>query len=220
MSSSGVSGLGNSLSTTSSTSTSSSSDTSLDSDMFMQLMIAQLKNQDPTSPTDTSEYMSQLASLSTVEQLTNLNDSVSELQTSLQSNLALQASSMVGRTAYVESDSADLDTAGGTVQGMLDLDSSASDVSVGVYNSSGVQVDTIDLGNLSSGENAFTWSPSTSIAGGTYYFVAQGTVGSTSTSLTTYMGQNVDSVSISDGSMTLNLGNGDTASMSDIKRIS
>ncbi|MFP8966307.1 flagellar hook assembly protein FlgD [Pokkaliibacter sp. CJK22405] len=218
MSTSGIDGLGTSSSVTSSTSSTTSA-ASLDSDMFLQLMIAQLKNQDPTDPADTAEYMGQLANLSTVEQLTNLNSAVSDLATSLQSNLALQASSMVGRTAYVDSDSAELDSSG-SINGLLDLDNSAADVTVGVYDSTGTQVDSISLGSLSSGEHSFTWEPADGTSTGTYYFAAQGTVGSSNTSLTTYMGQNVDSVSIGSSSVTLNLANGSTASMSDVKQIS
>ena len=46
---------------------------SLDKDAFLQLMIQQLRYQDPTSPMDTNQMVEQMATFTTLEQLTNLN---------------------------------------------------------------------------------------------------------------------------------------------------
>src|SRR5882672_12197981 len=64
---------------------------------FLTLMLAQLKNQDPTSPVDSNQFLNQLASLSTVQGITQLNTSFGALSTSLVSSQALQASSLLGR---------------------------------------------------------------------------------------------------------------------------
>ncbi|MQT12740.1 flagellar hook assembly protein FlgD [Segnochrobactrum spirostomi] len=72
----------------SSSSTSTSTLGSLNSDTFLKLMLAELKNQDPTSPMDTAQYMSQLASFTQVEQATKTN---TKLDTML-------SASMIGRT--------------------------------------------------------------------------------------------------------------------------
>jgi flagellar basal-body rod modification protein FlgD len=50
-------------------------------DMFLKLLVAQLKNQDPTSPMDQKDMMAQMAQFSTVEQLTNLGQQMQALQT-------------------------------------------------------------------------------------------------------------------------------------------
>ncbi|MEW6123932.1 MAG: flagellar hook assembly protein FlgD [Pseudomonadota bacterium] len=81
-------------STTNSSSSSTSSKT-VDYDAFLQLLIAQMKNQDPTSPMDSSEYMSQLASFSQVEQGVATNK---KLDTLLSSTSLQNAQALVGQT--------------------------------------------------------------------------------------------------------------------------
>src|SRR5580698_5159052 len=82
---------------------------------FLTLMLAQLQNQDPTSPVDSNEFLSQLASLSEVQGINQLNTSFASLSNSLVGSQALQASSLLGHQALVASSTASLATAGGTV---------------------------------------------------------------------------------------------------------
>lgn len=91
--------------TTDTTSTSDTSSSSLDYDAFLQLMIAQMENQDPTDPMDTSEYMAQLASFTEVEQSILTNQKLDAL---LSSSTLDQAGSLIGKTAT----SADGETTG------------------------------------------------------------------------------------------------------------
>ncbi|HEY8006801.1 MAG TPA: flagellar hook assembly protein FlgD [Methylocella sp.] len=58
---------------------------------FLQLLVAELQHQDPTSPTDPTQYMSQLASFSTVEQQVQTNSTLDAL-------LSAQASTMIGKS--------------------------------------------------------------------------------------------------------------------------
>ncbi len=57
----------------------SSSASLLNTNNFMQLMIAQMKNQDPTSPTSTTDFVTQLAQFSSVQGINQLNQSISSL---------------------------------------------------------------------------------------------------------------------------------------------
>src|SRR5271154_3782005 len=82
--------------------------TSLGGTDFLTLMLAQLKNQDPTSPVDSNTFLTQLAELSEVQGITSLNTSFSALSGSLTSNQALQASSLLGHQAQVASSTATL----------------------------------------------------------------------------------------------------------------
>lgn len=96
-----VSAVTSSTSTTSTSSTSSSSSTSdatsasLNYDSFLKLFMAELQNQDPTSPMDTTEQMSQLASFSQVEQQVKINTNLTSL---MSQNMMSQASDMIGKT--------------------------------------------------------------------------------------------------------------------------
>ena len=87
---------------TSTTSTSQSSGVStaaknsaLDYDAFLTLLVAQMSNQDPLNPTDSAEYMGQLASFSSVEQQIQTN---SKLDSMVAVAALTQADSLIGRT--------------------------------------------------------------------------------------------------------------------------
>lgn len=63
----------------------------VDYNQFLRLLVAELQNQDPTAPTDPTQYMSQLASFSTVEQQVQTNATLDAL-------LSAEASSIIGKT--------------------------------------------------------------------------------------------------------------------------
>ena len=84
------------------TTTANTSKQKLDGQMFLQLLVTQLRAQDPSSPMDTNAMMTQTAQLSSMEQLTSLT-SVTNDQFSLQMRMA--ASGMVGKqVSYVDAD--------------------------------------------------------------------------------------------------------------------
>ena len=67
----------------------------VDYNTFLQLLVAEMKNQDPTNPMDTAQYMSQFAQLSTVEQAMQTN---SKLDALLSSQSLSQANGLIGKT--------------------------------------------------------------------------------------------------------------------------
>ena len=67
----------------------------LDYDAFMKLLVAQMSNQDPLNPTDSAEYMGQLASFSSVEQQIHTN---TKLDSMMAVSALTQANSLIGRT--------------------------------------------------------------------------------------------------------------------------
>ena len=84
-----------SSSSASSTASKAAAKASLDYDSFLKLLIAQMKNQDPTNPMDATEQISQLATFSQVEQTIQTN---SNLETLITGNALTNASSYIGKT--------------------------------------------------------------------------------------------------------------------------
>ena len=70
----------------------------LNKDEFLQLLVGQLKNQNPLSPVGSQEFMSQMAAFSTLEQVTNLAVSNEELNGMISTNQSL---SLVGHTGHL-----------------------------------------------------------------------------------------------------------------------
>ncbi len=85
---------GTTSTTAGSTSTTGTSST-VDYNTFLQLLVAELQNQDPTSPTDPTQYLSQLASFSAVGQGVQTN---AKLDTVITSSALTQAEAAIGRT--------------------------------------------------------------------------------------------------------------------------
>ena len=108
-----VSGVGSVNTNTTNKTTETASANSLDYNAFLQLLLAQMKNQDPTEPMDSTAYMGQLASFSNVEQGMKMNTKLDSLMSAFYLN---QADGVIGRT---------LTTADGAVSGKV--------VSVSIY---------------------------------------------------------------------------------------
>jgi flagellar basal-body rod modification protein FlgD len=89
--------------------------TTVDYNAFLQLLVQELKNQDPTSPSDPTQYLSQIASFSNVEQGVQTN---SKLTTLLTSSALTQAETAIGKTVT---------SADGSVKGVVQSVALASD---------------------------------------------------------------------------------------------
>jgi len=143
---------------------------------FLTLMLAQLQNQDPTSPVDSNTFLTQLAQLSEVQGITSLNTNFSTLSNSLTSNQALQASSLLGHQAMVNSSTATL-AAGATVTGAVNVPQTTSQVTLSISDSSGALVSQINLGAQSAGLANFSWNGTmgngSQAPAGTYTLTAQ-----------------------------------------------
>lgn len=70
----------------------------LGKDQFLQLLITQLRHQDPINPVEDKEFIAQLAQFSSLEQMQNLNTNMGEMMSSQQKLTALsQATQMIGK---------------------------------------------------------------------------------------------------------------------------
>ena len=105
--------------TSTSTSTSTSSSTALNKDAFLQLLVTQMQYQDPLDPQDNSEYLSQLAQFSSLEQMTNVASAltgVSTLVNNIDTSLLVgQLSNMIGQNVQWTTTSTVTDSSGKAV---------------------------------------------------------------------------------------------------------
>jgi flagellar basal-body rod modification protein FlgD len=177
---------------------------------FLELLVAQLNNQDPMSPQENGEFIAQLAQFSQVEGIEKLNSSMGSLLSGYQSSQALQASSLVGRKVIVPSEKAVVDTSE-TFKASAVLPVSSSNVWVNVYDNAGALVNRINLGEQPAGSVSFMWDGKDSsgklMQPGTYKFEAQAQYGGETKALYTMLPANVDSVTLAQngGELMLNL---------------
>lgn len=204
------------------------SQTEEDSDMFMRLMIAQLQNQDPSSPADTTDFMQQIATMSQVESINQLNSSVNQMsQSMLSSQAALQASAMVGQSVYIPGDTVEVGTNSSPyAHGSFNLDTSATDVRIKVYNSSGSLVDTMQLGAVSQGEHEFAWQMefdedgNPALPAGDYTFTVERIEDEEYVAVDTNMAYRVNSVTLGENGIGMKVNtNAGTFDASDVKQI-
>lgn len=191
---------------------------------FLDLMITQLKNQDPFAPMENGDFISQMAQFSSVTGLAELQQSFDKLATSLQSNQALQASSLVGRTVLVPSGVGTL-PAGGSISGALNLPSSSGSVGINVQDGAGQVIRRLELGSQPSGEVYFNWDGMTNAGvaaeAGRYFISADAGIGGDTVALETLMSSSVASVTLGQGGggLTLNLTDGNVVDFSSVKEI-
>ncbi|MGE5431790.1 MAG: flagellar hook assembly protein FlgD [Syntrophomonadaceae bacterium] len=134
---------------------------SLGKDDFMKLMISQMKNQDPLNPMDGTQFSAQLAQFSSLEQLTNMNDSLNK---SIQANYLLTQSvnntmsaSLIGKEIKLGG-SGIIHNGQDNVQLGYNLSSAAKSVSVNVYDETGKLVKSFENENTSSGDHKLSWN--------------------------------------------------------------
>lgn len=196
----------------------------LGQDEFLELMVTQLRNQDPFRPLENGDFIAQMAQFSSVSGLQSLQKSFSQLTASLQSNQALQASTMVGRSVLVPLNTAVL-SPNKPVTGVLDLPSSSSNVALTIVDSSGQIVRQIRLGPQTAGEIPFTWDGFNDsglvMPPGKYGLLAKAQGSDGTLSLNTLVRASVESVTLSPNQqgMSLNLTELGSISFSDVREI-
>ena len=142
--------------TTSTSSSSTAAANGSSSELFTTLLVAQIKNQDPLSPTDPSQFVNQLTQLSQTESLQSLASQATANAGLLQSLQALALGAQVGSGVSVATDHVSLD--GNAVDGHFTLAGAASKVAL-VLTDVGGQQHRIELGSKGAGDVAFTLDP-------------------------------------------------------------
>ncbi|CAO3411445.1 flagellar hook assembly protein FlgD [Azospirillum largimobile] len=133
----------------------------VDYESFLKLLTAQLRNQDPLAPMDASQFMTQLAQLSTVEQSMRSNDTLGKVLDTLKSSGMRMDMALLGRKVEVESNQ--LSLVGGKAEAAYTVDGQPAAVKLEVLNAAGNVVHSAP-GALQTGRQVFSWTGKT--AGG------------------------------------------------------
>ncbi|MBD3169313.1 MAG: flagellar hook capping protein [candidate division Zixibacteria bacterium] len=127
---------------------------------FLNLLVAQLKNQDPLEPMKDQEFVAQLAQFSSLEQLTNLNENAQR-----NAELDYLLSQTITNTLATQLIGKEVKAAGNTVEIIGDKDAEISfelggdayDVEIRIFNAQGSLVRTISESELNEGINEVEW---------------------------------------------------------------
>jgi flagellar basal-body rod modification protein FlgD len=190
-------------------------------DRFMKLLVTQMKNQDPLNPMDNAQVTSQMAQLSTVSGIDKLNTAMTSLQSSYQASQTLAATSLIGHGVLAPGSAMTL-SKGSAVFG-IDLPSSADNVTVSIRDASGKVVHTESLGAQAAGSVPLNWDGTLDAGGkaadGQYSFSVAASSAGKSITATSLSFATVGSVSSGASGVKVNLTNGATAAMSDVRQI-
>ena len=124
-------------------------------DTFLTLLVAQLRHQDPLNPMEGTEFTAQLAQFSSLEQLQNVNDNLSNMKVSQSEELIFKAMDFMGKEIDVQGKDLMLkdDT---PAKGGFYMESPA-DCLVTVFDAHGTAVKNISMGRLAPGTHSFEW---------------------------------------------------------------
>lgn len=106
---------------------------------FIQLMVAQIRNQDPTKPVDSSEFLSQFASMSQVQSLEKMSALTQNNMVLLENLQYLSAASLVGQMVKVRVE--ELDLTDQKVEAQIELEHSANELMVTLTDENGVKTE-------------------------------------------------------------------------------
>lgn len=120
---------------------------------FLNLLMTQLQNQDPTSPMDPDQFTSELVQFTSVEQQITTNSALNQLISLNQAGELMQSTAMVGKQVLLSSKQLPLQNGSGALQFTAPA---AEPVGIAIYNAAGQQIYDTSL-DAAAGPNNWTW---------------------------------------------------------------
>ena len=197
----------------------------LNQEDFFALLTEQLANQDPTKPVDNDQMVAQMTNFTMAEGITDLNEKFEAFATSMTSNQALQASSLIGQEVLLQGNVGYMSEAGKGLSGVVINEETAQNMQITIENEKGVIIKTYDVGTQPAGNIEYSWdgkdANGNNLPPGNYVIKAQGTVKGEETALTTAVNRHVGSVSLagSNKGVILNLDGNVSVSLTDVLQI-
>lgn len=186
--------------------------TELGREEFLQLLVAQLENQDPFNPPEDTEFIAQLSTFSSLEQLVDLNKRIDAVLAGQSQLVNSQALDLIGREVLVDSSGeVSLSDAGKADEIIVELPETMSAAKVEIYGPGGL-LRTIPLESSTQGQHRVLWDglddTGQPVDPGTYSFQATGTrIAGGSTRLNGYVVVPVEAVNVGSGGLSLVTGN-------------
>lgn len=130
----------------------------MDKDAFMKLMLAQMKNQDPTNPLKSHEMAAQLAQFSSLEQLQNVNTNLDEMKNAQKPTETYQSLNFIGKG--VAGDSSKLTRLKGDKSHDMSfkVSEAAQTAKIQIRDANGEVVRKVEMRDLKAGDNLYTWN--------------------------------------------------------------
>jgi flagellar basal-body rod modification protein FlgD len=189
---------------------------------FLELMIAQLKNQDPFKAMDPGQFLGQLAQFGTVTGIQDMQSSIGSLADSLRSSQVLGGTTLVGHDVVAVADEATLGLTG-EIKGAVTIPEGTNSAVLVITDASGQLVKRVPLSSQE-GTTNFTWDGTTDLgeraAAGNYKMAAIANVGGVAEQIETQLTSRVGSVTIdpSNYDLTLNTDLGPIA-LANVRRV-
>lgn len=189
---------------------------------FLELMIAQIQNQDPLEPAKNEAFIAQLAQFSSLEGIQNLNESMDGLVGSMRAGLTMDAAALVGRNVLAPTSQTLLNGNGG-ISGTINVDEATANLKLEVTDVNGIVVKRFEMGAQPAEEMRFDWNgisdAGTPTAQGLYRISAYTEIDGARSPFEISLPQQVVSVSIKNGGLIANLAGGTSVSAAEIKEI-
>lgn len=185
--------------------------TGLNKDDFLKLFVTQLQNQDPLNPQDSSQFISQLAQLTQVEQAYNTNTNLQSLLNQGGNTMTMASLSMIGK--QVQAPGSQVSLQAGTPSTVnFTLAQAADQVAVSILDGSGSTIKTIPGGSMAAGQGSVSWdgtdNSGKAVASGAYSFsVSAKDASGNAVSSTPMIVGRVDGVDMSGATPVLSVGN-------------
>jgi len=206
--------------------TSNSSDTassSMGKDDFLAILVAQLENQDPFNSTDPAEMIGQLTQFSMLEQMTNMNETLTTGLSAINLQTATSSVSYIGKTVMATGYTLSVED-GKASSSTYTLEDDAATLKAYIYDEDGSLVRTENIGAKKAGEYDYQWDGKDDdgdvMGDGTYSIaiVGTGTDGEELTASTTISGV-VNGVAVKNGVVMLTLKDGREVSLSNVSSV-
>ena len=190
---------------------------------FLKLMTTELNNQDPTQPTDSSQMLAQMAQLSTVSGIQDMQGSLKQLTDTMIASQTTQAAALVGHEVIAPGSSTALSANG--LNGAINLPNGTDHLAVGIYDSAGQLVKQLNMGAQSQGTIPFNWDGimdnGAAAPNGLYQIKAIADIAGSPEVMNTYVASTVNSVTVDSATQNiiLNTSSGDAIKITDIKQL-